>query len=213
MKTEELVTMLATGAQAVDPRAPARRAGLALVLGAAAALVICLGVLGVQPQLAGETRIAGFWLRELFCLCLALGAFVAVWRLARPGRLLGAAPALVAAPVLLMWAVAAVTLASAPPPARVGLLMGQTAAACPFLIALLSLPFLAAVLWILRELAPTRLAISGLAAGIAAGSSGALVYTLHCPELAPAFIAVWYVLGMLIPALAGALLGPRLLRW
>jgi hypothetical protein len=91
--------------------------------------------------------------------------------------------------------------------------MGQTAAACPFLIALLSLPFLAAVLWILRELAPTRLAISGLAAGIAAGSSGALVYTLHCPELAPAFIAVWYVLGMLIPALAGALLGPRLLRW
>ena len=42
---------------------------------------------------------------------------------------------------------------------------------------------------------------------------GAFAYTLHCPELAPAFVAVWYVLGMLIPAAAGALLAPRLLRW
>jgi hypothetical protein len=27
------------------------------------------------------------------------------------------------------------------------------------------------------------------------------------------FLAVWYVLGMLIPAGAGALLGRRVLRW
>ena len=42
---------------------------------------------------------------------------------------------------------------------------------------------------------------------------GALVYTLHCPEMEAPFLAVWYLLGMLIPAAAGALLGPRLLRW
>jgi hypothetical protein len=36
---------------------------------------------------------------------------------------------------------------------------------------------------------------------------------LHCPELGAPFIAVWYVIGMFIPALAGALLGPRVLRW
>jgi hypothetical protein len=27
------------------------------------------------------------------------------------------------------------------------------------------------------------------------------------------FLGLWYVIGMLIPAAAGALLGPRLLRW
>jgi hypothetical protein len=27
------------------------------------------------------------------------------------------------------------------------------------------------------------------------------------------FIGFWYVIGMLIPAAAGALLGPRVLRW
>jgi hypothetical protein len=27
------------------------------------------------------------------------------------------------------------------------------------------------------------------------------------------FLAIWYLLGMLIPTLLGALLGPRLLRW
>ncbi|HWT72548.1 MAG TPA: NrsF family protein, partial [Oxalicibacterium sp.] len=38
-------------------------------------------------------------------------------------------------------------------------------------------------------------------------------YCLHCPELAAPFVGFWYVLGMLIPTAAGALLGPRVLRW
>jgi hypothetical protein len=42
---------------------------------------------------------------------------------------------------------------------------------------------------------------------------GALAYTFHCPELAASFLGVWYVLGMLIPAVAGAWLGPWWLRW
>ena len=39
------------------------------------------------------------------------------------------------------------------------------------------------------------------------------VYALHCPEMAAPFLATWYLAGMLIPTVAGALLGPRLLRW
>ena len=46
-----------------------------------------------------------------------------------------------------------------------------------------------------------------------AGGAGAAVYALHCPELDAPFLAVWYVLGILMPVAAGALLGPRLLRW
>jgi hypothetical protein len=42
---------------------------------------------------------------------------------------------------------------------------------------------------------------------------GAVVYSLHCPEMGAPFIGTWYLLGMLIPTLIGAALGRTLLRW
>jgi hypothetical protein len=57
-------------------------------------------------------------------------------------------------------------------------------------------PTLAALLWALRGLAPTRPALAGAAAGLAAGAVGALAYALHCPELSPTFVAVWYSAGI-----------------
>jgi hypothetical protein len=213
VKTDDLVSLLATGAEAVDARAPARRAALALAAGLLPALAFTVGVLGLEPELLRETRIPMFWVREAFCAGLGMAGMVAVARLARPGRRLGAAPVGIAVPLLLMGALALLTLALAAPGLRLALVLGQTAAVCPFLIALVSLPLFAAFLAILRGLAPTRLRWAGAAAGAAAGAIGALVYTLHCPELAAPFLATWYVLGMAIPTCAGALLGPRLLRW
>jgi hypothetical protein len=84
---------------------------------------------------------------------------------------------------------------------------------CPFLIALIAAPVFIVLVLILRGLAPTRLALAGAAAGFAAGSMGALVYSLHCPELAAPFIGIWYLSGMLIPTMLGTWLGPWLLRW
>jgi len=74
-------------------------------------------------------------------------------------------------------------------------------------------PVFAATLWAMKGLAPTRPALAGAAAGLLAGAMAALVYALHCPEMEAPFIGVWYVVGMLIPAAAGALLGPLVLRW
>lgn len=65
----------------------------------------------------------------------------------------------------------------------------------------------------MRSLAPTSLPLAGAAAGLLAGSVGALVYCLHCPEMGAPFIGTWYLLGMLIPTAAGALLGRFVLRW
>jgi hypothetical protein len=81
------------------------------------------------------------------------------------------------------------------------------------MIALLSIPLFAAAFWAMNAMAPTRLGLAGAASGLVAGAGGALVYALYCTEMAAPFIAVWYLLGMLIPAALGALLGPRLLRW
>jgi hypothetical protein len=65
----------------------------------------------------------------------------------------------------------------------------------------------------MRSLAPTRLRLAGAAAGLLASSVATIVYCLHCPEMSPAFWGVWYAMGMVMPALIGAWLGPRLLRW
>jgi hypothetical protein len=154
-----------------------------------------------------------FWIREAYCLALSAVALVAVHRLARPGRRLGLVPAALALVVIAMWALAVVALAQASPQRRPQLVFGATAAVCPFLIALIAAPLLIAHLWIMRNLAPTRLALAGAAAGLAAGSMAALVYTLHCPELAAPFIGIWYLCGILIPTMLGAWLGPALLRW
>ena len=65
----------------------------------------------------------------------------------------------------------------------------------------------------MKGLAPTRPALAGAASGLLAGALGALVYALHCPEMAAPFLGIWYLLGMLIPAVVGAMVGPLLLRW
>ena len=116
-------------------------------------------------------------------------------------------------PVVAMGLLAAITLSGTTPPVSMELLFGDTWRSCPFSIALLSIPVLGALLWAMTGLAPTRLALAGGCAGLLAGSIGALIYALHCTEMAAPFLATWYVAGMLLPAAAGALLGPRLLRW
>jgi hypothetical protein len=71
----------------------------------------------------------------------------------------------------------------------------------------------AAIAWAMRRMAPTQPRRAGAMAGLASGALGALVYSIHCPELGTPFLGTWYVAGMLIPAAIGALAGERLLRW
>ena len=213
MRTDELVTMLAAGAGAVEPGATARRYTVALGWGAFGATLLMAILLGVRPDLAEAARLPMFWVKLAFPASLAAGALYAAARLSRPGVQLGRVPAVLAAPVLAMWLLAALALATAAAGEREELIFGGSWNACPLFIALLSLPAFAAALWAMKGLAPTRLALSGAAAGLLAGSVGALTYALHCTEMAAPFLALWYLLGMLIPTAAGAALGPRLLRW
>jgi hypothetical protein len=134
-------------------------------------------------------------------------------RLARPGVRTGGSSWLIAAPVAAVWLAGAYVLMAAPGEARLALVLGKTWRVCPFNIAMLSIPGFIAVFWALKGLAPTRLALTGAAGGLLAGSTATLAYCLHCPEMGIPFWGAWYVLGMLLPAVVGAVLGPRLLRW
>ena len=91
--------------------------------------------------------------------------------------------------------------------------MGHSALMCPWRILAISAPAFAAIVWGLRALAPTRLALAGAAAGVLAGGIGATIYGLYCQETTAMFVATWYTLGLAGCAGIGALLGPRLLRW
>ena len=213
MRTKNLTALLAANLEPVDARRTTWRYALGMTAGALAALILTAGVLHVAPALPLEISEFAFWVRELYCASLAVLAVLAVARLARPGARLGLLPAGIAAVVLVMGILAATTLLSAASQKRVHLLLGATSAVCPFLIAFVATPLFLSFLWILKDLAPTRLRWAGAGAGFAAGAIGALVYTLHCPELTTPFIATWYLLGMLIPTAIGAWLGPRLLRW
>jgi hypothetical protein len=213
MKTNDLIDMLARGPVAVAPHATRRRYTVALCWGVAgAALLMAMG-LGVRPDLMQVAMLPMFWFKTLFALSMSVFALVVSSRLARPGATLSHWPLALAAPVLIVWAVAAITLSQAVPEARIPLLLGATWKVCPLLIAVLSMPSFIALMWAMKGLAPTRLRLAGAAAGLLSGALAALVYCLHCPELEATFIGIWYLLGIMIPTVTGALLGPRLLRW
>lgn len=213
MKTENLIDMLAAESTAVDRTLSARRFALALLAGIIAAVVLMALGLGIRPDIATVVRTGPFWARLGFALAMVAAALLVVTRLSRPGVRMGGGWAALATPVVLAWAAAAVVLVQAPEGARLALMLGHTWKVCPPLIAALSIPACVAMFWAVRGMAPVRLRLAGAATGLVAGATATVAYCLHCPELAPSFWAIWYLLGMLIPAVVGAMIGPRVLRW
>lgn len=213
MKTDELVALLAAQAQPVPRHAAARQLALALAAALPVSFAWMASVYGVRAGFAASLADAMAWVKILLPLALGAAAFLAVERLARPGARVRGAWLGIAVPVLLLWAAGLVVWAGAAPAERPGLLFGSTWRTCAFNILALSTPMFVASFLALRGLAPTRPTLAGATAGAMAGGLGAAVYALHCPELAVPFLAVWYVLGMALPAVAGAALGRMLLRW
>ena len=213
MKTDELIAMLASGADAVEPHILPRRYLLALGWSLSFTMLLMLILLGVRPDIAEAVHLTMFWMKLAFPSLLLIGALLATVRLSRPGVRLGQVPIAIAGPVIAVWLLSALVLINAAPEDQHQLIFGGTWASCPITIAALSVPLFCALIWAMRGFAPTRPALAGAAAGLLAGAGGALVYALHCPEMAAPFLGVWYVLGMAIPAAIGAVLGPWKLRW
>jgi hypothetical protein len=213
MKTDELISLLASGETAVEPHAVQRRYAVALGWGAFGATLLMALMLGVRSDIVEAARLPMFWVKLAFPGTLLVGGLLATARLSRPGAPSGRAAALLLGPVIVMWLLAFIALTGAAPGERAELVFGETWTECLVNITVLSVPAFVAVFWAVGGLAPTRLAPAGGAAGFLAGTVGALAYALHCPEMGAPFLGIWYLLGMLVPAAVGALLAPRLLRW
>lgn len=76
-----------------------------------------------------------------------------------------------------------------------------------------TLPFAVLVFSVRRFATPTDLTRTGAFVGLVAGGVSAMGYALHCMDDSLPFVALWYGGTIALCTLAGALLGPRLLRW
>jgi hypothetical protein len=213
MKTDALISLLATSAHETrDKTSPWLQLTL-LLAASAVTLTITLVLYKLNPNLLEIAGSAWFWLRFVFLASLGFVAWICVKQLGNPARAFKTKLWLLALPSALMALVAASLVWAAEPGARVDMLLGTTWRVCSLAIAFLAIPLFASSVLIVRRLAPTRLKVTGGALGLFSGALAALIYTLHCPELHPAFLVVWYGIGILIPAVLGWLLGERLLRW
>jgi len=213
MKTEHLISALATGLEPVDRSAPLRAGALALCAGALLAGAMMFAWLGFNPALRAFLAEPMFWFKLGFGVALALSSLWLAAGLAQPGVRVSVRSWLPLLPVAVLWVLGAAALLYSAPEARAALIWGQTWRSCLLAIPLLAVPTLIGALLTLRRMAPTCPGCAGAAAGALASGVSCAVYALHCPELEAPFLAVWYVIGAAIPVLAGALLGRQLLRW
>lgn len=211
MKTEDLVALLARRAGPAPQALVARRAALAAAAGLLLSAGAAIATLGLNPGLAGMG--GALVVKLAYVLGVIVGASWLFERLARPAAPAGPAILATALVLLTMALVAATALAGADGATRVALLLGRSWGSCSWRVAALSVAPFVATFWAMRSLAPTRPRAAGFVAGLLAGGLGALGYALYCSERSPLFVLVWYTAGMSIPALVGAWLGPRLLRW
>lgn len=211
MKTDTLIDWLAREAGPAPRGLALRRLSLAMAVGVVCSMVAALVVMGLVPlNVRADT---GWWMKVFYSASIAL---VAAWwlsREAKPAMRSGAAPWTTVAVWVVMVLIALASVASMSAPERLGAWLGHSWKICPLNILMLSLPALAMTFWALRGLAPTRPRRAGGVAGALAGALGATGYSLGCIEVEPMFVATWYTMGIVLTALVGAWLGPRVLRW
>jgi hypothetical protein len=212
VKTENLIAALVADGPSIE--APiGRKVALALACGFALSTALFFWQLGWRPDIGEARGTLRFLFKFVITAALVVPAALLVVRLGRPD----AAPglwgwALLIAPLLLVAGSSAELIAS-PINVWTAKLVGANAAACVVLILLLSVAPFAALLFALSDGAPSKPGLTGAVAGIAAGSLAATLYAMHCTDDSPLFVATWYTIGIGIMALAGGLLGERLLRW
>jgi hypothetical protein len=213
MKTDALIEKLSERAEPVRAHALARALAAGTGAGALVSFAAMMLWLGPRPDLMQAMGTGAYWMKFFYTLLFALGGFWTLERLSRPGARTRTQMTLEALPFAAIALWASMRLAMAPDEARMPMMMGHSSNVCPWWIIVLALPIFAGALWSLRRFAPTRPALAGAAAGLAAGALGAFIYAFHCDESAAAFVALWYTSGIVCVGAIGAVAGRFLLRW
>lgn len=211
MKTEDLISALAADG---EQRATLGRSLLiALAAGAFVAGGTFFATIGLRHDIDSAMHTMRFLFKFLVTLSLAAAAIGVVWRIGRPGVPLAVPAWLLATPVLLLMAAVAIEMMMMPQAQWSARMIGRNWMHCLLAIPALSIPTLAALLYVLRDSAPSNPGLAGAVAGLASAGVAATYYASNCTDDSPLFVATWYTLAVMLVTLAGAVLGRRLLRW
>lgn len=213
MKTEELIVMLGTNVEPVDHRKVTRTVSAAIAAGIAIALVVMVIALGIRTDLTNKVALTYLPLKLVFTLAIVVLTSLALTRIARPGGERTTPVALVALPFVAIMLLAAISLAAAPRSYWDEMIVGDKWLECVLSVPIIAITPFALIIWAVRRMAPTDLVRAGALAGLVAGGISAAAYALHCTDDSLPFVALWYGGTIALCTLAGATLGPRLLRW
>jgi len=169
--------------------------------------------LGVRGDLVNGTALAYVATKIAFAVTIIAVASTYLTRLARPGGERKTSAAVIIAPFAVVVLLAGVSLFLAPGSHWNKVVAGTDWLECALSIPIIAVAPFAITIWAVRKTAPTNLMRTGAVAGLFAGGMSALGYALHCTDDSLPFVAIWYGGTIAVCTLAGAMLGPRLLRW
>jgi hypothetical protein len=213
MKTDDLVAMLSTNVEPIGSGLVVRTISIAVAAGAALALGFMLVGLGVRADLTATRATVFLLLKVTFALTVVGVAMRYLTRLARPGAERGISPLAIAVPFAGIALLGIINLGMAPSSHWNGMILGDEWLECLLSIPIIAIVPFAVTIFAVRRAAPTNLVRTGAVAGLIAGGISAMAYALHCTDDSLPFVAVWYGGTIVLCTLAGAALGPRLLRW
>jgi hypothetical protein len=213
MKTDDLVALLSTNLEPVDRSSVVRTLCVALAVGSVVPLGITIAGLGVRSDLMTARALIFLVVKLAFAMGIVSLALIYLTKLARPGGERKAPSFLVALPFLVIAVLSIISLGFAPSSHWDKMIVGDRWLECLLSIPIIAIVPFAAAIWAVRKAAPTNLARTGAFAGLIAGGVSAMAYALHCADDSLPFVAVWYGGTIVLCTLAGAALGPRLLRW
>ncbi len=213
MKTNELISMLSSQVDPVDTGEVVRSVRIAILIGAAASLLAVVFVLGVRTDL-NEMHAQVFLIAKLtFSLSVVILASHYLVKYVRPGGEFQVQFVLTVLPFFAVMIIAAISLATAPQSHWKTMVFGSYWLECLIAIPTVAVVPFAAIMAAVRLAAPTDLVRTGALAGLVAGGVSATAYALHCMDDQLPFIALWYGGTIVLCTIAGAVLGPKLLRW
>jgi hypothetical protein len=213
MKTDDLVNLLGTNLEPVRGSKVRNTLLLSVALGAGAALCLPLLFLGM-PDTAFHSASPG---RRILGLVFMIGLVTAgtsfLIRAARPGPVRRGPLIIIGLLFLGVFSATIATFAISSPTMWSGMVFSPQWLACLVCVPLFAVAPFTSLIWALRKEAPTNPIWTGAIAGLVAGALSAIAYIFLNPVDSIPFMLVWFGGPIIMCALVGGALGPKLLRW
>jgi hypothetical protein len=213
MKTDDLIAMLSTNVERVNQRRVTQTITMAVAVGAAASVGLMLITFGVRSDLKEAEAWAFLAMKLGFAAGIVALSTAFLVKAAHPGGGRKTPIVVLALPFILMVLLSGISVAQAPSSHWSRMIVGDQWLECLVSIPVIAIVPFAVVVYAVRKLAPTNLDLAGALAGLVAGGISAAGYALHCTGDSFPFVTLWYGGTLALCTLAGATLGPRLLRW